>query len=260
VKNSFKAKKKYGQNFLINEGICNQIVKLENINSCNILEIGPGNMALSKKIIMEKPKKYFAVEIDKDLFKKHQENIISSYLLNEDALKINEFNLFNKQSFKIISNLPFNISSKLLIKWIKVQNDYNCIESMTLMFQKELSDRIIAQHNSTKYGRITILVGAFFNVEKKIFVHQKNFNPMPNVDAEVLQFTPHKKNKIRKNDFLKLEKITYDFFNERRKKNIKKIKKIFNENQISKYGLDKYFNMRPENLDKELYYKFSKIL
>ena len=83
---------------------------------------------------------------------------------------------------------------------------------------------------------------------------------MPNVDAEVLQFTPHKKNKIRKNDFLKLEKITYDFFNERRKKNIKKIKKIFNENQISKYGLDKYFNMRPENLDKELYYKFSKIL
>ena len=253
-------KKKFGQNFLINDDLSEQIVKLEKITNQNILEVGPGNMALTKKIINNKPKKFFALEIDSDLIKKNQNNIASNYLINVDALKINELNLFNKETFKIISNLPFNISAKLLVKWIIIQNNYNCIDSMTLMFQKELAERITAKHNSKKYGRITVLTNAFFIVEKKLHVNKKNFNPKPKIDAEVLQFTPHKKNKIEKEEFSKLEKLTSLFFNERRKKNIKKIKKIFTDQKIKEFNLNRYFDMRPENLSSELYFNLTKIL
>ena len=260
MKNIFKAKKKFGQNFLLNLELCKQICKLEKIKNKNILEVGPGNMALTDNIIKEKPKKFFALEIDTDLVNKYRDNNLSKFIINEDALKIDELNLFNKEKFRIISNLPFNISSELLIKWIKIQNNHNCIESMTLMFQKELAERLTAKHNSKKYGRITILSTAFFNIEKKIHVNKANFDPVPKVDAQVLKFTPHKINKIRKEDFSNLEKITFNFFNERRKKNKKKIEKIFNEKQIMNNNLDKYFSLRPENLDKDIYFSLAKIL
>ena len=260
MKNLFKAKKKFGQNFLINDDLCEKIIKLEKITNQNILEVGPGNLALTKKIINQKPKNFFALEIDTDLIKKNQNNIISNFLMNEDALKTNEISLFNKEKFKIISNLPFNISAKLLVKWIKIQNYYGCIDSMTLMFQKELAERIIAKHNSKKYGRITVLSNAFFIIEKKLHVNKENFNPIPKIDTIVLQFTPHKKNKIKKEEFYKLEKLTSFFFNERRKKNIKKIKKIFTNKKITENNLNKYFDMRPENLSCELYYQLTKIL
>jgi len=259
VKN-INAKKKFGQNFLINNELCIQITSLEKIKNHNILEIGPGNMALTKNIINEKPKKFFAVEIDSYLTKKNQNSIASNYLINEDAMKIDEISLFDREHFKIISNLPFNISAQLLVKWIKIQNNYKCIDGMTLMFQKELAERITAKHNSKKYGRITILSNAFFKIEKKMHIDKKNFYPKPKVDAEVLKFTPHNKNKIEKEEFNKLEKLTSLFFNERRKKNIKKIKKIFNKDKIKKNSLEKYFDMRPENLNIEVYYKLTKIL
>ena len=260
MKNSFKAKKKFGQNFLVNDDLCKQIINLEKITNLNILEVGPGNMALTKKIINKKPKKFFAIEIDSDLVKKNKTNFFSNHLINEDALKINELNLFNKEKFKIISNLPFNISTQLLVKWIKIQNNFHCIESMTLMFQKELAERIIAKQDTKKYGRITILTNAFFIVEKKLNVNKKNFSPVPKIDAEVLQFTPHKKNKIKKEEFGKLERLTSLFFNERRKKNIKKIKKIFTDQKIKEFNLNRYFDMRPENLSSEFYYYLTKIL
>lgn len=253
-------KKKYGQNFLINEEICNKILNSENIKNKNILEIGPGNMALTKNIIKKKPKKFFAIEIDSDLVKKNENTIYSKYLKNKNALEIDEIKLFQNEKFSIISNLPFNISVQLLLKWINVQNKFNCIESMTLMFQKELADRIIATHNSKKYGRVSIITSAFFKVEKKIYINKNNFYPIPKVDAVVLNFFPHKKNKIAKNNLNKLEKITSFFFNHRRKKNIHKINKLFSEQQIKKHRLDKFFSMRAENLDKETYYLISEIL
>lgn len=253
-------KRKFGQNFLINENICDQIIQCEIIKNNNILEIGPGNLALTKKILNEKPKKFFSIEIDNDLIKKFENTIYSSYLCHADALKINELDFFKNQKFTIISNLPFNISSDLLVKWIKIQNSNNCIKSMTLMFQKELADRIIADKNSKKYGRLSILASAFFNIKKKIDVKKKDFFPIPKVDATILKFTPLKKNKVKKENLIKLEKITSFFFNERRKKNLKKIKKTFNDKQIKKEGLEKFFDMRAENLDKEIYYKFTKIL
>ena len=254
-----KPKKKFGQNFLTDQEICNQIISLEKIKNENILEIGPGNFALTELIIKNKPKKFFAVEIDKEIFDIKKNDKIFEYLLNEDALKFDELEKFNNERFSIISNLPFNISSELLVKWCYFQNNYQCINSMTLMFQKELAERIVAKINTKKYGRISILSNAFFDIKKEIFVEKNKFKPSPKVDAIVLKFTSLKKNRIKKENLNKLENITSLFFNERRKKNMKKIQKLFNEKVIQDNNLQQYFELRAENIDKDTYYKMTEI-
>ena len=160
------AKKHFGQNFLIDKNIARKILSFENIEKQNILEIGPGNLALTKEIIIQKPKKYLGIEIDQSLIDKINNEELLSNIINEDALKVDELNLFNKDNFTIISNLPFNISSQLLIKWCFLQNNFNCINSMTLMFQKELGERLTSKINSKKFGKITIISNAFFNIKK----------------------------------------------------------------------------------------------
>lgn len=262
MKNTLKAKKKYGQNFLKSEIIVEKILKDVDLRNHNVLEIGPGNLALTKSIILKNPKKFIAVEIDKEIVSKNKKNHnkVHKFFLNTDALKFDEIDYFNREPFKIISNLPFNISNKLLLKWIKIQQENRCIEEMVLMFQKELAQRIISKENSKKYGRLSILAQAVFKIKKKIIVNKDNFTPRPNVDAMVIQFTPLQKNKIPNINFLKLEEITNFFFNTRRKKIEKKIKKLFNLNQIKENNFEELYNLRPENIPKEIYYKMSKLI
>ncbi len=253
-------KKKYGQNFLVNQNISKKILFNEKIKKRNILEIGTGNLALSKFIISNRPKKFLGVEVDKDLSDIYLKNEISDKIIFEDALKIDERKFFNNENFSIISNLPFNISSELVIKWCKIQNSYNCIDNMVLMFQKELAERIIAKKDTKKFGRLSIICNAFFSIKKKLLVSKNNFFPIPKVDAMVLNFIPHKINKIKKKNFDKLEKITRIFFNERRKINKKKIIRNFSVSKIEKYNLENLYNLRAENIDKEIFFKLSDIL
>lgn len=252
-------KKKFGQNFLKNDQIAKKIIQLAKVYNQNIIEVGPGNLALTNLIKNQKPKKFIAIEID-TLLRKNYSNEDLNNIIFEDALNFDEKKYFNNENFSIISNLPFNISTKLLTKWISLQNKHNCIDSMILMFQKELAERIIAKKDTKKYGRLTILTKAFFNVENKILVAKQNFFPKPKVDALVLKFTPHKKNKINKKNYKNLEKLTTLFFNERRKKNKKKITKLFNKDQIVNLQLDNLYEKRPENIDEELYYKMSEFI
>ena len=252
-------KKKFGQNFLVNNDISQKIANLQEIKNKNILEIGTGNLAITKLILKKKPKKFVGVEIDEDLINTYSPSI-QKHIKFIDALKFNEIDFFKNEKFSIISNLPFNISSILLVKWCKLQNEYNCISEMTLMFQKELSERIIAKHNSKKFGRLSIIANAFFKISKKIEVNKENFLPRPKIDAIVLNFKPHHKNKINKIYFSNLEKITNFFFNERRKKNKKKIEKLFTKNQIDKYKLNKLYEKRPENIQSEVFYKMAEII
>ena len=250
-------KKRFGQNFLINDQISNKIVELGNINDQNIIEIGPGNLALTNAIKHQKPKKFISIEIDNSLKKNYSQTDLQNIIF-EDALNVDERKYFNNENFTIISNLPFNISSQLLTKWIFIQNNYNCINEMILMFQKELAERIVAKVNTKKYGRLTILCKGFFDVEYCLSVLKDSFFPKPKVDAAVLRFKKLKENKIDKNNFKKLEKITSLFFNERRKKNKKKFEKILNQNKINNF--EKYFQLRAENLSEEIYFKLSKII
>lgn len=250
-------KKEYGQNFLINEKIASEIIELINIKNKNIIEIGPGNLALTNLIKNKKPKKFVAVEIDK-LLKKNYSNFDLNNIIFDNALTFNERKYFNNENFSIISNLPFNISSQLLTKWIYIQNNHYCIDQMILMFQKELAERVISDFNSKKYGRLTILSKAFFNIEHGLTVLKKNFNPEPKVDAAVLIFKKIKNHKIESENLKKLEKITSFFFNERRKKNKKKFQKILSKKELVNF--EKYFSLRPENLKEDIYYKLTKII
>lgn len=259
MKNILKPKKKYGQNFLISKSIANKICNVIDIKNKNVLEIGPGNLALTEIILSKKPKKFISIEIDKEIIekKKFTHPKIINYILNEDATVFNERYYFNNEPFIIISNLPFNISNKLLIKWLKFQYKYNCIKGMILMFQKELGERIIASLNNKKYGRLSILSQSIFDIKKEIIVSKKNFKPSPKVDAIVLKFIPPKS--VINFNFNNLEKITNFFFNNRRKKIEKKIKKIFSIDQIKDNNFEILYNLRAENISKEIFCKMANL-
>jgi len=253
-------KKRYGQNFLINNNISKKILFEEKIKNQNILEIGTGNLALTKLIITDKPKKFIGIEVDTDMRGIYLQNNILDNIIFEDALGVNERKLFKNANFSIISNLPFNISSELIIKWCRIQCSHKCINNMTLMFQKELAERIIAKKNTKKYGRLSILCSAFFLIEEKLKVSKNNFYPKPKVDTTVLKFIPHKENKIKSDKFIILEKLTRLFFNERRKKNKKKIIQIFSDDQIIEYNLKRFYDLRAENIDNKIFFQLSDIL
>ena len=255
-------KKKYGQNFLINKDVINIIINESKItNNSEILEIGPGNGALTREIIKKNPKKFIAVEIDNDLKKKleHYFNKYNHKLIIYDSIKFKEKENFTKNFF-IISNLPYNISLALLIKWI-YQIDFRIHpEKMVLMFQKEVAERILAKPNTKKYGRITLLVSAFYKVKKILDVDKTNFFPIPKVNSTILLFEELNQKKINFNQINFLEKISFELFGNRRKQLKKKIQNLFSEKTIQKHSLDIYFALRAENLPKEVIYKLTYLL
>jgi len=254
--------KKYGQNFLINKNIINTIITEININkNSEILEIGPGDGALTKEIIKKNPKKFIAVEIDKNL-KNNLEKYFNNYnhkLIIDNSLYFNEKKYF-QDNYQIISNLPYNISLALLTKWIHEVEYKPYPSKMILMFQKEVAERILAKPNSKKYGRITVIASAFFKINKILNVDKKNFFPVPKVDSAILVFEKLKKGKIKFNEIKFLEQISFELFNNRRKYLKKKIKKLFSEKIIEKYSLNQFFFQRAENLSIDIFYKLAILL
>jgi 16S rRNA (adenine1518-N6/adenine1519-N6)-dimethyltransferase len=255
-------KKSFGQNFLKEHSIINEIIKSSKINKNSIVyEVGAGDGALTKEIIKLNPKKYLAIEIDKFLIPKLQNLFINANhtLVNEDALTFNEISFFSKNT-TIISNLPYNISVKLLLKWIYQYSENPWFNRMVLMFQKEVGERILSDENSKKYGRISIISSAFFKISKVLDVDRKFFFPSPKVDSVVIEFLPLKKNNIKSKNIHQLEILSRSLFSNRRKKLKNKIKKLFEEKTIEKFELDKYFDLRAENLNKEIFYSLAKLI
>ncbi len=251
------AKKSLGQNFLIDKNILEKIVNLTNIKDQSIIEIGPGTGNLTKFILINKPKKLIAIEKDKnlasDLKKNFKDNI---EIINEDVLKINEKLLSNDKTI-VFGNLPYNISTEILCKWILNLNDEKFwFHSLILMFQKEVADRIISKFNSSKYGRLTILANWKLDIKKIIDIKPDSFYPKPKIESTLLFFSP-KKNFFKIKNPVNLEKITRIFFNQRRKMIRKPYNQLFNGNIdiIQKLNLD--MSLRPQNLDFETYYKLA---
>ena len=258
-------KKKFGQNFLINQIVVKKIIEASNINSNDdILEIGPGDGVLTKEIIKKKPNKYIAIEIDRSLintlqvlFDKKKNN--NYELILADALKFDESSKF-RNNFKIISNLPYNVSLPLLIKWIDQLKKNLFANKMILMFQKEVAERILANTNSKKYGRISILCSSFYNIKKIIDVDKKDFFPIPKVNSTVLSFDSLKKPKISIDNLEFLKKISFELFNNRRKKLKKKIQSLFSEDLIKHNQLNKLYDLRAENLTVDIFCKLALLL
>ena len=250
----FKAKKSLGQNFLIDRKIIELIVNCVEISGKEILEIGPGTGNLTSYILKKKPKKIYVVEKDNDLtilLKEKFSNEIE--IINNDILKVNEGKISN-QKLTVFGNLPYNISTEILSQWITNLNKKFWFDNLVLMFQKEVADRIIAKSNTSKYGRLSILSNWKLDIQKIIDIGPESFSPRPKIESTLLLFTP--KSKIFKlNDAKNLEMITRIFFSQRRKMLKKPFRQIFqNSEEVSqKFGID--LNLRPQNLEPELYFK-----
>ena len=252
-----KAKKSLGQNFLIDNNIINKITDIVDIYSQNILEVGPGTGNLTEAILKKKPKNFYAIEKDNELAIKIKEKFKDQVnVINKDVLKFNE-NLLSEEQLLVFGNLPYNISTEILSKWIlNLKDDKIWFSNLILMFQKEVADRIIAQYNSAKYGRLTILANWKLDIKKIVDIKPISFYPKPKVDSSLLLFSP-KKNFLRLKNPLNLEKITRVFFNQRRKMIKKPFNQLFNNSTISaKLNID--LSLRPQNLNLETYYKLAK--
>ena len=254
----FKHKKRLGQNFLINKDIIKKIADIGIINKdTNIIEIGPGSGSLTEELLKRNPKKIFAIEFDKDLsnyLEKIKNNYQNFNYEISDALTFDEKKIFKKNSI-IFGNLPYNISLKLLIKWIYSDPWPPFYDQMILMFQKEVAERIVATSNNKKYGRISILTNARLDVKFHFNISKKEFNPEPKVDSSVLSFTPKKNTNFKLKDLNILSDLTKIIFNTKRKMISKTLKKILNEKELKVIDFNNIKNLRPENLDFSFYYK-----
>ena len=156
----------------------------------------------------------------------------------------------------VFGNLPYNISTEILNKWIiNLKNNF-WFDCLILMFQKEVADRIIAKFNTSNYGRLSIICNWKLNVRKICDIKPGAFYPKPKVDSSLLFFTP-KNNFIKINDANNLEKVTRIFFNQRRKMLKKPFNQLFNGDQriLDKLKID--LNLRPQNLNLSTYYKLA---
>ena len=252
-----RAKKSLGQNFLIDREVLKKIVSTVEIANKEILEIGPGSGNLTSYILKNNPKKVFVVEKDDELSLVLKEKFTNQIeIINKDVLKVSE-NEISEQKLVVFGNLPYNISTEILSKWIINIHKEFWFESLVLMFQKEVADRIVAGSNNSKYGRLSILTNWKLNVKKIIDIKPQSFSPRPKIDSSLLLFTP-KENSFELKDAKNLEMITRVFFSQRRKMLKKPFNQIFNNAKevANKFNID--LNLRPQNLEPEIYFKLTK--
>ena len=253
-----KPKKSLGQNFLIDKNIIDKITSLVEIKGKSILEIGPGKGSLTSSIIEKKPNKIIVIEKDEILADFLQKKFGSELkIITEDILKIEE-NILDDSLLTVFGNLPYNISTEILCKWILNIKDQNFwFENLVLMFQKEVADRIVAEFNTKNYGRLSILSNWKLDIKKICDVKPASFFPKPKIDSSVLLLKP-KLNFYSLNHPKSLEKITRIFFMHRRKMLKKPYNQLFNNNLEIAKKLKIDLSLRPHNLNFETYYKLTK--
>ena len=252
-------KKSLGQNFLIDEKIIDLIIEEGNIKEDDtILEVGPGTGALTRGILKKKPKEFIVVEKDQKLandLTNQFGNILE--VINDDMMNI-YYEKYQEKNMIIFGNLPYNISTQILAKWIKMKNLNKFCKKFILMFQKEVADRIIAKTNTKNYGRLSILSNWKLNIKKVTDVGPNSFKPAPKINSSILVFTP-KENFYNLNDPKNLEHITNIFFSQRRKMIKKPLKFLFKNFEDIKEKLSLDLNLRPQNLNNTTYYKICEL-
>jgi len=252
-----RAKKSLGQNFLIDRFVLEQIVDVVEVANKEVLEIGPGSGNLTNYILKKNPKKVYVIEKDDDLSLLLEDKFNNEItIINSDVLKVSEDKISNEKLI-VFGNLPYNISTEILSKWIINLNKKFWFESLVLMFQKEVANRIIAEANTSNYGRLSILSNWKLNIKKIMDIKPESFSPRPRVDSTLLLLTP-KENFFDLNNAKNLEMITRIFFSQRRKMLKKPFNQVFkNAKEVSeKFNID--LNLRPQNLEPEMYFNLVK--
>ena len=253
-------KKSLGQNFLIDKNIVDKIVSLVKLNDRHVIEIGPGKGALTDEILKKDPKSLILIEKDNNLFnnlkKKYSKNKRIT-IFNSDILKFNLEKICKKNSV-IFGNLPYNISSQILIKILKFVKWPPKSSDFIFMFQKELGEKIIGKFKSENYGRLSILSNYRMSFLKKFFVSNNCFFPKPKVTSIVIHFRPFERTTFKLKNIENLEKVTNIMFSNKRKMINKNIKKILNLNQIAKLSNLNLYS-RPSEISPEIYYKIAEL-
>lgn len=257
------AKKSLGQNFLLDRNITDKIIalslkkqSLDSYQGSHVFEVGPGPGGLTRAAISNNPDKMTVIELDERCINIMQDissktgNILE--ILNQDALKY-DFSYQENNDKHIVSNLPYNISVPLLTKWLY---DINCYKSLTLMFQKEVADRIQAQTSTKDYGRLSVLAQLQCKITRLLDLNPECFTPAPKIWSSVLLFQPLEKT-LTKEEINKIEKLTAQAFSMRRKMIRQSLKSIKNLEEIcEEIGIKT--TMRPEEITPEQFLELSK--
>ncbi len=255
------AKKSLGQNFLIDKNIINKIVGLVKIQDKDVIEIGPGKGALTSEILKKKPKSLSLIEKDNFLFKELKIKYKSSEkinLFNDDILKF-DLEKINKKGSAIFGNLPYNISSQILVKILNFKKWPPFFNDIVFMFQKEVGEKIIGKFSTDNYGRLSILTNYRIKPIQNFLVSQNCFYPKPKVTSMVIHFKPRKNNQIPIKNLKNLEKVTSLFFSNKRKMINKSLYKLLKRKEIDMLkNLDT--SLRPADIEPELYYKIVEII
>ena len=220
-----KPRKRFGQNFLVDQQIINQIVStISPKKNDHIIEIGPGKGALTFPLI-DYLENIHVIEIDRDLIALLQKkNNIKITIHESDALVFN-FDQF-KQNIRIVGNLPYNISSPLLFHLLNYRDS---IIDMTFMLQKEVVDRIVAPPGSKVYGRISVIMQTFFDTELMFVVPKESFDPQPKIESAILYLKTKKQPLVQNSK--PLEEIVKIAFSQRRKTLKNCLKLVLNQSQ-----------------------------
>jgi 16S rRNA (adenine1518-N6/adenine1519-N6)-dimethyltransferase len=202
-------KKKYGQNFLIDQNIIKKICKLLSSKNLKIIEVGPGDGRLTEQLLNYEPKELKIIEIDPDLIP-----ILKLKFSKNQNIKIINENILNYQLTEkidlIISNLPYNISSQILVKICIMEN---LPTNLILMFQKEFAERL----TDKKLNSLNSLVNCFFEINNSFNVGRNCFKPVPKIDSTVLSFKRKKEILLKKNEIDNFIKFKRNLFSHKRK-------------------------------------------
>ena len=248
------ARKSLGQHFLLDTNLTDKIARAAGpMDGVTVMEVGPGPGGLTRSLLAQGAQ---VIAIEQDArFIKALSSLSEAYpgrlhLIEDDALKIDEMaHLANHdtRTTKLVSNLPYNVGTALLIKWLSIESWPPWYASMTLMFQKEVADRITAHPGSKSYGRLSVLCQWRCQVDKVFDVPARAFTPPPKVDSSVVHFTPNPHAQDHQ-IFLALEKVTQAAFGQRRKMLRASLKSVFPSALETLEQLEIDPTLRAENL------------
>lgn len=256
------AKKSLGQNFILDKNFTDKIARAAgDLSAFEVLEIGPGPGSLTRSILDAGAKKLTVIEMDSRCIEALAElkNFYGERLeiIEGDALKIDENTIFSSEKkFKIIANLPYNIGTVLIFKWLKIADK---IESMHLMLQKEVVERIVAKPGDNHYGRLAVMVNFLCETKMVFTVSKSVFTPPPKVTSAIVQIIPRAK-PLADVEFKKLERVVAAAFSQRRKMVKAGLKAVFknSEEVLREVGIDP--TLRAENITIEQFCLLAKKL
>lgn len=233
------AKKSLGQNFLLNMDVVRKVARSAgDLSQCTVLEIGPGPGGLTRALLEMGAKSVIAVERDERCITVLQDLVVAACgrltLIEGDALKVKPQELC-PGPLKIVANLPYNIGTVLLTNWFE---DLENIQSLTLMFQKEVALRIVAKPNTEHYGRLSVISSWLTQAQRVFDLPPHAFTPAPKVTSSVVHLVPKELTPEDKSLTPFLEKITKAAFAQRRKMLRSTLKGYFSQEELADLGIN----------------------